>query len=68
MYEMKDWEDAGQMLTYLNGLPTHEVVTLVLDPNGWWRSVVKVERDEPKRRKVRPKGWKPGDPYVEMEA
>lgn len=78
MYEMKDWEDAGQMLDYLNNLPEHQVVTLLLDPNGWWRSVVRIEalsQVDPvlqvgpprKPRMVRPKGWKPGDPYVPME-
>lgn len=67
MYEMKDWQDAGQMLQYLNALPPHQVITLVLDGNGYWRSVVKIEETPKKPRMVRPKGWKPGDPYVPME-
>jgi len=40
MYEMKDFEDGGMLLAYLNGLPPHEVITCQFDNNKYWRGVV----------------------------
>lgn len=44
MYEMKDFQEAGDMLDYLNALPAHQIVTIQYDNNRYWRVIVKITK------------------------
>lgn len=69
MYQLRDFVggEAGQMLDWLNSLGEHEVISCFMDSNNYWRILVRMVESPKKTRMVRPKGWKPGMPYVPME-